>query len=114
MRTRVQIGMLLLFICLGLTQATPREVLTVSVSHTVVHEEISVEIYNAYTVPGGIKSARIASIQGIIIEDFTRDIQNANRGIQVVTKPLTNQPRGIYFVVIETLYETITVKAVKM
>ncbi|NQW29079.1 MAG: hypothetical protein HQ472_01020 [Ignavibacteria bacterium] len=114
MRTQVQIGILFIFICLNITQATPVEVLTVSVSQTVVHEEISVEIYNAYTVPGGIKSARIASIQGIVIEDFTRDIQNANRGIQVITKPLTNQPQGIYFVLIETLYETTTVKAVKM
>jgi len=114
MRTWVQIGVLHLFICLSLAQANPVEVLTVSVSQTVAHEEISVEIYNAYTVPGGIRSARIASIQGIVIEDFTRDIQNANRGIQVITKPLTNHPRGIYFVVIETLYETITVKVVKM
>ncbi|MDZ4745326.1 MAG: hypothetical protein SGJ05_04915 [bacterium] len=94
--------------------ATPVEVLTMSVTPTVVNEDFTIKIYNAYTMLGGIRRGLIAGLQGNVIEDLTSNILQSNHGVQEISRSLPYQARGVYFIVLETQIETITIKIVKM
>lgn len=86
---------------------------TVSVFPTITSGSTTVRIYNSYLASGGIRSARVCSVSGDVLEDFTRDIQQGKHGIQDVQLTLSRYTTGMYFLNFQTGNETFTFKVIK-
>lgn len=114
MKPLLVLTFIIAILCIESMRAVPVEVLTMSVSPTVVAEEFTIRIYNAYAASGGIKRAFIVGIRGDVLDDFTDAVILEQRGIQEIPRRLVYRAPGVYLIVLQTPAETISVKIVKL
>ncbi len=93
-------------------QAVPPS-FTVSAKHTVIRDNIDIEVYNAALSYGKIRSAKVFSVDGSVIADFLAEINPSLFGLQSIIIDMQSSARGVYLVVVETEREQLVVKVIK-
>lgn len=87
---------------------------TVDVSPTVSSTTFMVRIYNTNLAAGSIRQAFLADVQGSVVRDFHRQVQQGLRGAQRIPLAAGDLAVGVYYVVLQTASETITIPVVRI
>lgn len=99
------LGMIALVLC----SAVPKvDVLTVEMRQSVVSTTLNLEFYNAYASSGIIQRCIVSDVRGVVLVDFTSDVDKQSRGRQDVQINVSSYASGTYYAVVSCAYETLT------